>query len=98
MQKSAEWRIFAIRSESYVVARCSRDPNNAHALFDRVLQGLRSAEFGHSHRLDLDRSSGAGVPSHAAGACLCLKNAETCDRDLIALLEAVGDHRDDCFD
>src|SRR3989344_8704010 len=63
-------------------------------LFHSVLQSLRSAEFGHPHRLDLDGCSGARIPAHAAGACLCLKNAETCDGDLLALLEGVGDHPD----
>src|SRR3989344_4382698 len=64
-------------------------------LFNSVLQCFRSAEFGHAHRLDLDGCSCAGVPAHAAGARLCLKNAETCDGDLLTLLEGVGNHRDD---
>src|SRR3989344_4600210 len=67
---------------------------NAKKLFHRVLQGLGSAELRHSHRLDLDGRTRPGVPARAAGACLRLEDTEACDRDLLALLEGVGNHRD----
>ena len=65
--------------------------------FNGVLQGLGSAEFRHSHRLDLNRGPRTRVPTGATGAHLSLEDAQARNRDLIAFLEAVGDHSDDRF-
>src|SRR3989338_1828300 len=79
---------------------CSRECTRCKtkSLFDRILQGLGSAEFRYAHRLDLDCLARARVPPRAAGARLRLKDAEARDRDLLSALERAGNHSDDGLD
>src|SRR3989338_5845396 len=66
-------------------------------LFNSVLQGLGSAELRHPHRLDLNRRTRTRVAACAAGACLRLEDTEARNRDFLATLEGVGNHRDNCL-
>src|SRR3989338_4775412 len=62
-------------------------------LLNSVLQGLGSAELRYPHRLDLDGRTRTRVAACASCAGLRLEDAETCDGDLLATLEGVGNHR-----
>ena len=60
-------------------------------LLDGVLQSLAGLESGQLRSLDGDFLAGLGVAALACGALADLKGAEADQRDLVALLQGVGD-------
>lgn len=67
-------------------------------LFNRVLECLGRAELGCAGGGDADRLAGAGIASFACWACLSDEDAETGNRDFVALLERHGDRFDHALD
>jgi replication-associated recombination protein RarA len=60
-------------------------------LLNRVLERLRSAELRRASSSDLDGLASARVAAGASRASLCLEDAEACDGNFVAGLEAVND-------
>ena len=60
-------------------------------LLDRVFQGLGGAELRHLHGGHLDGLTGARVPRGASGSLFGRENAQTSNRNLVALLQTIDD-------
>src|SRR3546814_9818649 len=62
---------------------------------DGFLQHLAGAEGNLLGGLDLDRLAGLRVAAHAGGALADLQDAEVADADALALLQRLGDRREE---